>query len=154
MRVIDLTLKDLRQMVRDWRAAVFLLGMPIAFTLMFGFAFGGRSGTGQSDPRLPVGWLDQDQGQLSTELETLFAGSEVIRIEDEGATAAELEKKVADGDLAAAIIVPAGYGDEMLAGQTPRLILIGDPGSNAGIAAQGEVQTAASRLQSAVLAAG
>jgi hypothetical protein len=59
MRVIDLTLKDLRQIVRDWRAAVFLLGMPIIFTLMFGFAFGGRGGTGQSDPRLPVSLLDQ-----------------------------------------------------------------------------------------------
>ena len=33
MRVIDITLKDLTQIVRDWRAATFLLAMPIAFTL-------------------------------------------------------------------------------------------------------------------------
>jgi ABC-2 type transport system permease protein len=154
MRVIDLTLKDLRQIVRDWRAAVFLLGMPIIFTLMFGFAFGGRGGTGQSDPRLPVGLLDQDQGQLSHQLVTLLANSEVLRIDEEGTGEAELEEKVAEGDLAAAIMVPAGYSDSLLAGQTPQLLLITDPGSSAGIALQGELQSAASRLFSAVQAAG
>lgn len=153
MRVIDLMLKDLRQVVRDWRAAVFLLGMPIAFTLMFGFAFGGRDGNGQSDPRLPVGYLDQDQGQVSGQLETLLANSEVIRIEKEESDLGELEEKVADGDLAAAIIVPVAYSDDMLAGQTPQLILVTDPGSDAGIAMQSEVQSAANRLHSAVLAA-
>jgi ABC-2 type transport system permease protein len=154
MRVIDLTLKDLRQIVRDWRAAVFLLGMPIAFTLMFGFAFGGRDGSGQGDPRLPVGLLDQDQGQLSEQLMTLLANSEVIRIDEVGTGMAELEEKVAEGDLAAAIIMPAGYSDGLLTGQTPQLLLITDPGSSAGIALQGEFQSAASRLFSAVQAAG
>jgi len=154
MRVIDLMLKDLRQIVRDWRAAVFLLGMPIIFTLMFGFAFGGRGGTGQSDPRLPVGLLDQDQGQLSDQLATLLANSEVLRIDEEGTGEAELEEKVAEGDLAAAIVVPVGYSDGLLAGQTPQLLLITDPGSSAGIALQSELQSAASRLFSAVQAAG
>jgi ABC-2 type transport system permease protein len=154
MRVIDLMLKDLSQVVRDWRAALFLLAMPVVFTLMFGFAFGGRGGTGQGDPRLPVGLGDQDQGQISAQLETLLAGSEVIRIEDKESSQSALEEKVANGDLAAAIIVPAGYGDGLLAGQTPQLILVTDPGSSAGTAAQGEVESAANRLLSAVSAAG
>ncbi|MGD8805985.1 MAG: ABC transporter permease [Chloroflexota bacterium] len=154
MRVIDLMLKDLRQVVRDWRAAVFLLGMPIIFTLMFGFAFGGFGGTGQGDPRLPVGFADQDQGQMSAQLETLLAGSAVIRLEYDGASQTELEELVADGDLAAAIIVPAGYSDDLLAGGAPQLVLVTDPGSNAGIATQAEVQSAANRLHSAVFAAG
>jgi ABC-2 type transport system permease protein len=147
-------LKDLRQVVRDWRAAVFLLGMPIIFTLMFGFAFGGFGGTGQGDPRLPVGFADQDQGQMSAQLETLLAGSAVIRLEYDGASQTELEELVADGDLAAAIIVPAGYSDDLLAGGAPQLVLVTDPGSNAGIATQAEVQSAANRLHSAVFAAG
>jgi len=154
MRVIDLALKDISQLVRDWRAAVFLLAMPIGFTLMFGFAFGGREGIEEGDPRLPVGYLDQDQGQLSPELAALLASSEVIRIDEDAATsAAELEEQVAGDDLAAAIIVPDGYSSELLAGQTPRLILVADPAGNAGIAAQGEVQSAAARLSSAVRAA-
>jgi ABC-2 type transport system permease protein len=154
MRVIDLALKDIRQLVLDWRAAIFLLAMPIGFTLMFGFAFGGRGGIEEGDPRLPVGYLDQDQGQLSPQLATLLASSEVIRIDEDAATSAvELEEQVAGDDLAAAIIVPAGYSSELLNGQTPRLILVADPASNAGIAAQGEVRSAAARLSSAVRAA-
>jgi ABC-2 type transport system permease protein len=154
MRVIDLALKDIRQLVRDWRAAIFLLAMPIGFTVMFGFAFGGRGGIEEGDPRLPVGLLDQDQGRLSPQLAALLASSQVIRIDEEAATgAAELEELVADGDLAATIFVPAGYSSELLAGQTPRLVLVTDPGSSAGSAVQGEVQSAATRLSSAVRAA-
>ena len=41
MRVIDLAIKDLTELVRDWKAALFLVIMPVAFTLLFGFAFGG-----------------------------------------------------------------------------------------------------------------
>jgi hypothetical protein len=63
MRVLDITLKDLTQIVRDWRAATFLLAMPIAFTLMFGFMFGGFS-AGETDPRIPVAFLDPDGGQV------------------------------------------------------------------------------------------
>ncbi len=154
MRIIDLMLKDLSQVARDWRAAVFLLGMPIIFTLLFGFAFGGQGGTGQGDPRLPVGFVDQDQGRMGAQVETLLSGSAVMRIDDRESSPDELEEAVADGDLAAAIIVPAGYSDALLAGQAPQLILVTDPGSNAGIAIQAEVQSAANRLYSAVFAAG
>jgi len=35
MRVIDLAIKDLTELVRDWKAALFLVIMPIAFTLLF-----------------------------------------------------------------------------------------------------------------------
>jgi ABC-2 type transport system permease protein len=103
---------------------------------------------------LPVGFADQDQGQMSAQLETLLAGSAVIRLEYDGASQTELEELVADGDLAAAIIVPAGYSDDLLAGGAPQLVLVTDPGSNAGIATQAEVQSAANRLHSAVFAAG
>lgn len=41
MRAVYLALKDLLQILRDWKAAFFLIIMPIAFTLLFGFAFGG-----------------------------------------------------------------------------------------------------------------
>ena len=34
MRIIDLALKDLLQIIRDWKAAFFLIVMPIGFTLL------------------------------------------------------------------------------------------------------------------------
>jgi ABC-type Na+ efflux pump permease subunit len=81
IRILDIALKDLMQILRDRKTFLFLLIMPIAFTLLFGLAFGGSNKT--TDPRLPVGYLDQDGGGLSTDLKGLLANSTVIRL-DEG----------------------------------------------------------------------
>ncbi len=40
-RILAITSKDLLQLVRDGKIYLFLLVMPIAFTLLFGYAFGG-----------------------------------------------------------------------------------------------------------------
>ena len=77
-RILDLAIKDLRQITRDWKSFLFLLVMPIAFTLLFGFAFGGNS---TADPRLPIGLLDEDGSELSQQLAAMLSTSEVVRIE-------------------------------------------------------------------------
>ena len=160
MRVMDLVIKDLTELVRDWKAALFLVIMPIAFTLMFGFAFGG-SGGGQQDPRLPVGLIDQDSsgsssqdgGRLSASLHSLLEASDAIRpvvLEGRDAGPASAEKQVQDEDLAAVVIVPAGYSDRLLAGDPIRLTAVVDEGKPAGLTAQGEIQAATQRLAGAV----
>jgi len=151
MRVIDLTIKDLTELVRDWKAAVFLVIMPIAFTLLFGFAFGGFGG-GEEDPRLPVGLIDQGGGRLSASLVSLLDASGVVRpvaLEGRDADPASAEKQVQDEDLAAAVIVPVGYSDRLLAGDLIQLVVIVDAGKPAGLTAQGEIQAAALRLAGA-----
>jgi len=149
MRVIYLAIKDLLQIVRDWKAAFFLVIMPIAFTLLFGFAFGGFSGVEDADPRLPVALLDQDATQQSQALVSSLNTSEVIRIEDGQFTESELERMVTEADMAAAIIIPAGYGQQLLDGNPLPLIVIADQSSNSGFAIQGEIESAASRLATA-----
>jgi len=152
VRMIDLALKDLKQLARDWKAFMFLLAMPIAFTLFFGFIFGGTSG--EEDPRLPVGFLDRDGGSvLSTHLLDLLDASDAIRPVVLEGDVDDAEKKVGDGDLAAVVIVPAGYGEQVLAGEGARLTVIVDADTAAGSTAQGSVQTGAARLRGAVRAA-
>ena len=152
MRMIDLALKDLKQLARDWKAFMFLLAMPIAFTLFFGFIFGGTSG--EEDPRLPVGFLDRDGGSvLSAHLLDLLDTSDAIRPVVLEGDVDDAEKKVGDGDLAAVVIVPAGYGEQVLAGEGARLTVIVDADTAAGSTAQGSVQTGAARLRGAVRAA-
>jgi ABC-2 type transport system permease protein len=153
MRVIDLAIKDLTQIVRDWRAAAFLVIMPIGFTILFGFAFGGAGSDEAVDARLPVGLIDEDGGRLSPHLLALIEASDVIRIAERETAVNELEKMVADDELAAAVVIPAGYGEEMVAGQARPLTVIAKVSSNAGRTAQGEIQAAAMRLNSAVTAA-
>jgi ABC-2 type transport system permease protein len=153
MRVIDLALKDLSQLVRDWKSAAFLLVMPIVFTLMFGLVFADAGG--QEDPRLPVGFLDRDGGSLlSAGLLDLLDASEVVRPEVLAADEADdVEKKVREGELVAAVIVPAGYGERMLAGDLDSLTVVVDLASAAGSTVQGEIRAVAARLAGAVQAA-
>ena len=77
MRVIDLALKDLLQIVQDWKSALFLVIMLILFTLFFGLVFGSGE---EGDPHLPVGFVDHDQaGALSTNLQNLLEASDAVR---------------------------------------------------------------------------
>src|SRR5512138_2327971 len=110
IRILDIALKDLLQLSRDFKTFMFLLIMPIVFTFLFGFAFGGFGG-GNSDSRLPVGYISQDDHWITDKLHDLLDKSEVIKL-DENAfrSTADVDKMVADGNLAAAIIVPHGYG--------------------------------------------
>jgi ABC-2 type transport system permease protein len=152
VRILDIALKDLVQLARDIKTFIFLLFMPVVFTLLFGFAFGGFSSVG--DPRLPVGYMDQDGRRVSQELHNLLADSGTIRLDENiFRTAADLEKLVADGKLPAAIIVPAGYSQSMLNGQHSKLILIGDTTTPAGTTIEAETLAAALRLDSAVRSA-
>jgi len=149
-RIIDIALKDLMQILRDRKTFLFLLIMPIAFTFLFGFAFGGFS-KGESDPRLPVAVLNEDGGDLSLRLVNLLENSEVIAlIQDEGQTLADHEKSLSKGDLAGILIIPAGYTNTLLTGSLPRLTLEADITLTTGTTVQGEVLAAASRLTSAV----
>jgi ABC-2 type transport system permease protein len=150
IRILDIALKDLMQLMRDFKTFMFLLIMPILFTFLFGYAFGGFSG-GDEDSRLPVGYLSQDDHWVTDSLHDLLAESEVIRLdENRFRSAADLEKLVADGDLAAVIIVPDGYGRAMLKDKTARLIVITDPNTAAWTTIEAELLTLTSRLDSAV----
>jgi len=150
IRIFDIASKDLLQLLRDRKIFMFLLVMPIAFTLLFGFASGAFSRAG-TDPRLPVGFLDDDHSRLSRSLHDLLAASQVIRLEQgKASTTADLENLVAGEKLAAAIIVPSGYGHKVLDGKPAKLILIGDSGATAGMSVESEALAAAIHLDSAV----
>ncbi|MBM3129425.1 MAG: ABC transporter permease [Chloroflexi bacterium] len=149
IRILDIASKDLLQLLRDPKTFMFLLIMPIAFTLLFGFAFGGFSG-GASDTRLPVGFLDQDSSRLSKRLRDLFAESDIIRLNVTTRAPADLEELVAEGKLAGAIIVPNGYGRSLLVNKSARLTLIADKGTRATTTVEAEVIAVAGRLDSAV----
>lgn len=157
-RILDITLKDLTELTRNRMTFLFLLIMPIVFTLLFGFAFSGV-GEAPEDPRLPVGLLDQDGSNISRELASLLAGSTVLRpVVEAEATPADIEQQVAGGDLAAAVIIPAGYGQAALAGTLRQaqggapvaLTIFIDPSSMAGTAIQGDLLAAVNRLMNAV----
>lgn len=148
-RTLDITLKDLTQLLRDRKTFLFSLVMPIALTLLFGFAFGGFGAS--SDPRLPVGWLDQDGSSTSRQLRQMLADSTVIRlVEDPLQTPDGLEALVLSENLAGAVIVPADYGHDLKGGKPVRLGLIANTGTPAGISLESDILAAVIHLESAV----
>ena len=150
IRILDIALKDLMQLSRDFKTFMFLLIMPIIFTFLFGYAFGGFGG-GDSDSRLPVGYISQDDHWITDELHGLLADSEIFRLDENVfRSSADLETLVADGDLAASIIIPDGYGRALLKDKTARLIVIADTGAQAWTTIEAELLTVTSRLDSAV----
>jgi ABC-2 type transport system permease protein len=150
IRILDIAFNDLLQLSRDFKTFMFLLIMPIIFTFLFGFAFGGFGG-GDSDSRLPVGYLSQDDHWVTRSLHDLLDRSEVIRLDENVfRSASDLEQLVADGDLADAVIIPDGYGKAVLKGKSARLIVITDPNSTAWTTVEAELLALATRLDGAI----
>jgi ABC-2 type transport system permease protein len=153
IRIFDIAGKDLMQILRDRKTFLFLLIMPVAFTFLFGFAFGGFSKS-EPDPRLPVALINEDGGDLGLRLINLLENSEVISVtQDETKTLDDYEKSLTKGDLAGIIVIPSGYSDNLRSGNLPRLSLTVDLTQTAGTTVQSEVLATASRLTSAVQAA-
>jgi ABC-2 type transport system permease protein len=149
-RILDIAAKDLTQILRDRKTFMFLLIMPVAFTLLFGFAFGAFS-KGKSDPRLPVALINEDDGDLSLSLVGLLENSEVIAVKQDGKqTFADYEKSLSKSDIAGILVIPSGYSDALRSGGLPHLSLTVDLTQTAGTTVQNEVLAAASRLTSSV----
>ncbi|MGD0751953.1 MAG: ABC transporter permease [Anaerolineales bacterium] len=152
-RIFDITLKDLMQILRNRMTFLFLLLMPVAFTLLFGLAFGGSSQP--SDTRLPVGLLNQDGGLISADLHTLLASSTVIRLDTTpGRTATDLSALVGSGKLAAAVVIPSGYSQSVRNGSPLKLGFYADPSQASTATVESALLAASNRLAGAVRTAG
>jgi ABC-2 type transport system permease protein len=129
MRILDLTLKDLVQIFRDRKILLFLVAMPVAFTLFMGYVYRGSDPTG--DPRLMLGWVDGDpQGGLSQALRMMFAHSGAFNIVD--VQQSQASEMVGSGKLAGALIIPAGFSQQTLDGANAQITLVGDDSSSTG----------------------
>ena len=118
--ILDLALKDILQILRDRMSFLFLVFMPVVFTLLFGFAFGGSQQPRRHAPR--GGLLDQDHSALERRAGRQPASFMPPLRLDAGAAAdpAALDALVANGKLAAAVIVPAGFARRRPFARRPR----------------------------------
>ncbi len=155
MRILDLAFKDILQILRDWKSFLFLLFMPILFTLVFGFAFGGANPSqAEVDERLPVGIVDRDGGPLALAFSTLMEKSAVIRPVALPTNQLEAaEKQVSENELAAVVVIPGGYSQAMNTPAPLPLEVIAQTHTNTGATAQNSIQAVVNRLVSASAAA-
>ncbi len=154
MRALHIAWKDIRVWTRDVSAMGILLGMPVVLILILGSALGGAASGG--DAAIPVAVVNLDDGQaavvqgspsivapptsdhLGDELVSAIRGSKRIdRIADVtvSRTLGPVQAKVADGEIAAALVIPVDFTRRVTDGKPVELKVLGDPGSelSAGI---------------------
>lgn len=158
MRIFDLALKDLSQILRDKKVLLFLVVMPIVFTLFMGFAYNaGESGGENIDSRLGLAYVDpQAESRLS---QMLFARLEesdtvkVIRLEQ-----AEALDSLRRGEVAGVLVLPGDFDEQARlavsgqsnGGKVPQLTLIAESNSSDGQSLYQLLRVPISQLMSAV----
>lgn len=155
MRVLTLALKDMKQMLQSWQTGFFLLIMPVAFTVLFGFIFGGIGGD-PDDPRLLLGVLDLDQSEHSLAFIEMLESSDIVRpILNEDYTETTYRKEVEIGDLDGALVLPEGFGAALSDGSPlPLSVIAVENALTTSQTLQGVVLTAYNRQVGMLLTAG
>lgn len=150
MRIIDLAFKDLSQIFRDKRSLLFLVAMPIAFTIFMGFAYkSGSDNDASKDTRIPLGWVNNDgNGYVSTQLFEMLSNSDSVRLVE--LTTDAVDESIRTGEVAGVLIVPDRYSEQVSAGNEAPLTLVTDTNSTNGQSLYQILRTSVTKLMSAV----
>jgi ABC-2 type transport system permease protein len=150
MKILDLAFKDLYQILRDLRSLLFLVAMPIVFTLFMGFAYNaGENGGENVDTRLGLAYVDpQPDSRLSQMLFARLDASDalrVVRLEQ-----AEALESLRRGEVAGVLVLPEDFDEQVRAGNVPQLTLIAESNSSDGQSLYQLLRVPISQLMSAV----
>ncbi|PKQ16846.1 MAG: hypothetical protein CVT67_03530 [Actinobacteria bacterium HGW-Actinobacteria-7] len=141
-RVWHIAMKDLRVWMRDPAAMGVLLGMPVVLILILGSALGGAMDSG-----IKVAVVDLSRGHSTATGSAKPPSDELVSAILESERLADLfeieqlpterlaREQVRDGSIAAALLVPAGFDEDVASGRPVNLVVLRDPGSelSAGI---------------------
>jgi ABC-2 type transport system permease protein len=125
--------KDLQIFITDRRAVILTLAIPIAIASFFGSLFSGP-GDGGERARVTVAVVDQDGSGVSTRLITALSADSALAVSRPPAAGARAG--VQAGQLAVAVLIPAGFGAASVRaflsqGPNAELELLTDPSRNA-----------------------
>ena len=137
-RAIYIALKDLRVWARDPAALGVLIAMPAILIVILGSALGGIMGGGGAQINVAIVNLDSRilnttrSDDQAAKLEDALTGSDRIKALfsiERSRDLAGTRARVASGELAAALVIPKGFGAHLGDGKPVRLEVFTDPGS-------------------------
>ncbi len=123
---LTIAAKDLRLRVRDRSALIVSLGAPLILATMFALLLPSEDGGFHAD----LAVVDLDGGPVAVGLvEGPLAGLEAADVATltTATSAAQADSMVADGEVDAAIVIPAGLTVAVTAGQGAEITVIGTP---------------------------
>jgi ABC-2 type transport system permease protein len=135
--VMTLAWLNLQQLLRDRSQLVTMIAVPLLLTTVFGMMLGG------GESRTVVAFADVDGSRYSREVAAaLDSRSYDVRKVSE----TEARAEVTAGQAAAAIVVPKGFGDDMLTGAKTQVLLIRDPRASSSLAVSEALRGRVQRL--------
>jgi ABC-2 type transport system permease protein len=96
--------KELLQTRRDRLAALFTIILPVVFTIFLGLIIG----SGNGDTHIPIAVADQDGTAASQQFLQQLAASPLLKLQTTAPD--KLDTAVEDQKMAAALIIPKGFG--------------------------------------------
>ncbi|CAL9502950.1 Linearmycin resistance permease protein LnrM [Actinosynnema sp. ALI-1.44] len=120
--VLLIAAKDLRQRARDRSLFLFALLLPLGLTVLMNSLLSGVDGA----TPFHYAVVDDDRGPVAASFvdDVLPAAGEVVGFRVV-ATADEARRLVADGEVAAAFLVPAGFSDAVVSGRAAAVEVVG-----------------------------
>jgi linearmycin/streptolysin S transport system permease protein len=110
MKILELAYKDLTQVFRDKKSLLFLVAMPLVFTLFMGFAYRSGEDSAESDTRLPLAWVEEfPANTVSMMLYERLADSETMKTDRMPKT--DAMDALYNEEVAGVLVVPEGLGD-------------------------------------------
>lgn len=126
-RIVEIVRKEFRQVFRDPRMRIVLIGPPIIQSILFGYA------VNMDVERARIAWIDTDRSVESRALRAGFEGSpsfEITRFPDSDTEAGRL---LDQGEVMAVVRVLPGFGRDVLRGDAASVQLLVD-GANSNTA--------------------
>jgi ABC-type multidrug transport system permease subunit len=137
--ILAIALHDLRLTFTDRGAVVWMFLLPVVFATFFGLVMGAGSSPADATASLTV--VDLDDSVVSRSLIEDLAG--------EGVSVTEIttEERSTNPDIVRTLVIPEGFGEQVLAGeqQTLRLEKEPDTSAEAALVAQARVVAAIAR---------
>jgi len=106
-RIWSLSIKDFLHLLHDWWLPAFMLLGGATELLLVGWA------TSRPITNLPMMVLDQDKSAASRSLVITLENAETFRLEEQVYEMSTIEDAMDRGKINVALIIPAGFGDQM-----------------------------------------
>ncbi|MDR1833132.1 MAG: ABC transporter permease [Propionibacteriaceae bacterium] len=110
-RVWAICVKEFLHLWRDPRMLGSVLLLPVFMLMLFAFAI-------SFDIRnVPTGVFDLDNTAASREYAQAFAASDLFTVKHQGGNLADVERLIDEGSITIALVIPAGFADELAKGE-------------------------------------
>jgi ABC-2 type transport system permease protein len=130
--IAAIAVNELRRVARDRTALFFAFALPVVIIVIIGSTF-------SDEDALAVGVLDRDRSEQSDALVDALDTTDSINV-DRYDSLDTLRRDIRTGTVAAGVVVPAGFGSDIGAGETVTVDLVADPTSGAAAAVQTTVR--------------